>query len=62
MTDTASLPVTSTFEVGNSPVADFEWKSECFEAGQSIEFNDVSTPGFGNITDYRWKIYTSHRL
>ncbi len=46
-------------KLGNPPVADFQWESECFEPEQSIEFKDTSTSTFGNITAYHWKVYTS---
>jgi mRNA-degrading endonuclease HigB of HigAB toxin-antitoxin module len=57
--DGTTLIVKSTFEVGSSPVADFHWKSECFESGQSIQFKGDTISTFGNITAYHWKIYTS---
>ena len=57
--DGTTLYVKSTFEVGNSPVADFQWESECFAPEQSIQFKDASYSTFGNIIGYHWKVYTS---
>lgn len=58
-TGDTSLATISTFEVGPAPVADFQWKTECYEPGQPIAFNNTSSPKFGNISDYFWKIPTS---
>jgi hypothetical protein len=57
--DQTSLFVTNKFEVGNPPVADFSWETECFKAGQPIKFMNTSTSTFGNIIGSSWKIYTS---
>jgi VCBS repeat-containing protein len=57
--DGTTLSVISKFEVGNPPVADFSWETECFKAGQSIKFKNTSTPSFGIITGSSWRIYTN---
>jgi mRNA-degrading endonuclease HigB of HigAB toxin-antitoxin module len=57
--DGTMLYVNSNFEVGKSPVSDFQWESECFEANQAIKFQSVSSSTFGNITAYHWKVFTS---
>ena len=57
--DGTTLSVTSKFDVGNSPVADFKWDTECFHTGQSINLINTSASTFGNITANNWKIYTS---
>ena len=59
--DGTLLSKTATFEIGNSPIANFKWESECFHAGQAIDLTNTSVPTFGNLTDtsYLWKIYTS---
>ncbi len=58
--DGTTLTVNSIFEVGNPPVVDFKWETDCFEPGQPVELRDASSPSnFGNITSYNWKIFTS---
>jgi hypothetical protein len=57
--DGTQLSVTATFEVGKPPVANFQWKTECYEPGQSIAFTNTSSSTFGNITSSFWKIYKS---
>jgi hypothetical protein len=57
--DGTTLAVTSKFEVGNPPVADFKWETECFNAGQPIKFINKSSSSFGIITGSNWRVYTN---
>jgi len=56
-TDGSSFSVSSNFYVGNSPVADFKWETECYQAGQSVTLTNKSLYASGSITGYNWKIY-----
>jgi hypothetical protein len=56
--DGTSLSVKSGFEVGNKPLADFNWESECYHQGQSISISDASSSSFGFINSYKYKIFT----
>jgi hypothetical protein len=51
--------VTKNFDVGIAPTASFRWESECFQAGQPINFTNNSSSTFGILTDtsYHWKVY-----
>jgi hypothetical protein len=56
------LPITSDFDIGKKPRADFNWATECFQTGQPIALNSTpSSSTFGNIVDtlFFWKIYNS---
>ncbi len=55
----APLVISDKFEIGNPPVADFMWESECFTPGQSITFSNTSTSTFGIISGSSWKVYTN---
>jgi VCBS repeat-containing protein len=57
--DGTVLYVQSDFEIGRKPEAKFTWESECFHEGQSINLKDASTSIFGQINNYKWKIFTS---
>ncbi len=56
--DGASFSVKKTFEIGEAPVADFRWESECFDPGQSIALKNTSISTFGNINGFLWTIRT----
>jgi VCBS repeat-containing protein len=56
--DGTYLSVQAGFEVGNKPVADFNWESECYHHGQPIAINDASSSTFGFINSYKYKIFT----
>jgi hypothetical protein len=56
--DGTSLSVKSAFEVGNKPVVDFNWDSECYHQGKTISIRDSSSSSFGFINSYKYKIYT----
>jgi hypothetical protein len=60
-TDGATFSVKKTFEIGDAPVADFKWESECFEPGQSITFENTSGSTFGNINGSLWMIRSDER-
>ncbi|MFO7370396.1 MAG: T9SS type A sorting domain-containing protein, partial [Bacteroidales bacterium] len=51
-------PKTASFDVGVSPVADFQGATECFQAGQSVTLNNASVSNFGFLSDtlFFWKI------
>lgn len=53
--------VTSNFDIGVPPLADFKWATECYQAGQSIAFTNTSSSSFGFLTDtsYLWKVYNN---
>ncbi len=52
---------TSDFIIGESPLADFTWDTECYhQPGQVTTLNSTSTSNFGNITGYNWKIYKTN--
>lgn len=59
--DGTSLSVSTKFDVGTAPLADFRWENECFHAGQAIRLTNLSVSNFGNLTDtsYLWKIFTA---
>lgn len=59
--DGVTFTVRKTFEIGEAPVADFKWESECFTPGQSIEFKNTSGSNFGNINGFMWTILTPGR-
>ena len=58
---TVPFPKSVDFEIGIPPTASFNWASECFHEGQSIDFVNTSIPTFGYFTDtsYAWKISTN---
>ncbi len=60
-TDGAIFSVKKTFEIGEAPVADFKWESECFEPGQSIGLKNASSSTFGNINGFLWTIQAEGR-
>lgn len=60
-TDGAIFSVKKTFEIGDSPVADFKWESECFDPGKSIAFINTSVSAFGNINGYLWTVRSDDR-
>ena len=55
------LPQPADFDIGIAPEAKFEWASECFHAGQPVNFINKSFSTFGYLTDtsYFWKITTN---
>jgi hypothetical protein len=59
--DGTTLSVSSKFDVGSAPLADFRWENECFHAGQAIRLTNLSVSNFGNLTDtsFLWKISTA---
>jgi hypothetical protein len=59
--DGATFSVKKTFEIGESPVADFNWESECYEPGQSIAIRNASVSTFGNINGFLWTINAAGR-
>jgi hypothetical protein len=56
--DGTTLSSQSVFDVGNPPIADFAWESECFHAGESISMTNISFSPYGNLTDtsFYWKV------
>ncbi len=59
--DGATFSVKKTFEIGEAPLADFRWESECFEQGQSITFKNTSLSTFGNIESFLWIVKADGR-
>jgi hypothetical protein len=59
--DGTNLSVTSKFDIGDSPTADFKWETECYQTGKAIKLTNTSASSYGNLTDtsYHWKILTS---
>lgn len=52
------LSVEEEFSVGSSLVAAYEWATECFQAGQSIDFVNTSQSPYGQFTDtsFYWEL------
>ncbi len=61
-TDVTTFSVKRTFEIGNAPVADFKWESECFEPGQSISFRNTSATTFGSLEEFVWTVSAEGRI
>jgi hypothetical protein len=59
--DGASFTVKKTFEIGEAPLADFRWESECYDPEQSIEFKNASFSTFGNVNGFLWTIRSEGR-
>jgi hypothetical protein len=57
--DGTTLSVNDKFDIGDPPLADFSWGTECFHTGQATTLSDKSISTFGNITGYTWKFYTA---
>lgn len=57
--DGVPLSVSNNLDIGNKPVANFAWATECYQQGQSISFTNISVSPYGAFTDtsYFWKIY-----
>ena len=55
--DGTTLQVNEDLTIGNTPIADFKWETECFQSGQAIDLIDNSVPNEGSITDYKWLFY-----
>jgi hypothetical protein len=55
-TDGIPLSITRKLDIRIPPVADFQWESECYTAGEPIRFNNTSPTTFGTITGSIWKI------
>jgi len=51
--------ITEQIIIRNSPKADFQWETECFEPGQTIKFHNTSVSTLGDITSSVWKIHTA---
>jgi hypothetical protein len=54
--DGPTFSVKKTFEIGEAPVANFTWESECFDPGGSILIKDASNSTFGNVNGFLWTI------
>ncbi|HLO58356.1 MAG TPA: tandem-95 repeat protein [Bacteroidales bacterium] len=52
---------TADFDLGVPPLAAFNWATECYHEGQSINFINKSTSSFGflNDTSYFWQVKTN---
>jgi hypothetical protein len=59
--DGPTFSVRKTFEIGEAPVADFNWESECFDPGQSILLKNASGSTFGNVNGFLWTIRNEGR-
>jgi hypothetical protein len=59
--DGAAFSVKKTFEIGEAPVADFKWESECFDPEQSISLKNTSSSTFGNVNGFQWTIKAAGR-
>ncbi len=55
--DGTSFSVSTHFNISNSPIANFKWETECYQAGQSVTLSNSSSAASGSITGYNWKIY-----
>lgn len=52
---------TNIFQLGEKPVADFNWDRECFVIGNTTNFNNMST-GKDNISMNKWSIQNDNKV